>query len=831
MESFAKKQTLNLTISARFLGIFLAAVCWLVPLTRSAAAELPPDFSQDDLQDAIDAGGVITFPTNSIFALTATVTITNNVTFDGKRVATTFVTNYVVTTNDTTVVTNPVVTTNTAFLTVSNMVGFSGLATNGFRLFNVLSNVTVTFDHIQFVNGGGSLGGAISNGGNLILSNAFFRENHARGKNGRNGTASEVDATDGGNGFGGALFNVGTTLVYQSFFLKNTAEGGKGGLGQNGASDSLFGKPGGRGGNGGLAAGGAIYNRGTIQVVQTAFQGNSATAGDGGFAGLGGSAPFPGASGDAGAGGSAYGGAIYNLGFQTNSQSLYFDNRVFGGDTAAQLNFKNGRAGGNAAGGAVFNSKNFSLVNSTVVSNLCIAGIGGGVQAGALIYGGRGGNATGGGLHNIGNASLTNCTFAAGSISNGLGGLSLNADGLHNGAPGFRRGGNLYAGLGKTELLNCIVAYGAPTNSFGTLRNRGFNLSSDRSCAFVGLKSTNNSNPKLGELKDNGGPTFTMALLQGSPALDRGPLKTLDTNSPFDIDQRGTNRVDATNDIGAFESVGPFTVSGRVTFGSNQPAGGLVILVTNVATGSAITATNGNAITNDAEGNFSVVLDKGLYSFTPLKGGSNLINPVFTNILSDTELNLIVANITIKGRVTNKAGIGMMGVTISTTNEQFGQGFSVTSGVNGVYILKEVARSGTNVVSASGPNGMFFPASTNVVYPKTNNINFLRIPTFTVSGAITNNGFTNVIVTNLMVLLQTNSASGPLTNREQIVFTVSRGKFTFTNVLAGNYIVRPVATNLIFTPESKTFRVTSNVVNLKFVATNATTTVSTNAPE
>jgi hypothetical protein len=56
--------------------------------------------------------------------------------------------------------------------------------------------------------------------------------------------------------------------------------------------------------------------------------------------------------------------------------------------------------------------------------------------------------------------------------------------------------------------------------------------------------------PKLGPLQDNGGPTRTLALLPGSPAINRG-----NNAGVFDFDQRGFDRiVGKSADIGAFES-------------------------------------------------------------------------------------------------------------------------------------------------------------------------------------------------------------------------------------------------------------------------------------
>jgi hypothetical protein len=59
--------------------------------------------------------------------------------------------------------------------------------------------------------------------------------------------------------------------------------------------------------------------------------------------------------------------------------------------------------------------------------------------------------------------------------------------------------------------------------------------------------------PKLGPLQDNGGPTQTHALLEGSPAIDAGD----NTDAP-EFDQRGEGfpRIDPVTgiiDIGAFE--------------------------------------------------------------------------------------------------------------------------------------------------------------------------------------------------------------------------------------------------------------------------------------
>lgn len=101
------------------------------------------------------------------------------------------------------------------------------------------------------------------------------------------------------------------------------------------------------------------------------------------------------------------------------------------------------------------------------------------------------------------------------------------------------------------------------------------------------VNSTNNNlfgnDPNLGPLQDNGGPTFTHALLTGSPALDAGSAALLpadafdldgDTNltEALPFDQRGTGfaRVVGSGlDIGAFETQAVVATVGRLAIGSD----------------------------------------------------------------------------------------------------------------------------------------------------------------------------------------------------------------------------------------------------------------------
>ena len=86
---------------------------------------------------------------------------------------------------------------------------------------------------------------------------------------------------------------------------------------------------------------------------------------------------------------------------------------------------------------------------------------------------------------------------------------------------GPAQGGGV-AGVGGTlTLANSIVASSSSgSNCFGAIIDAGHNISTDASCNFSGPGSRNNTDPVLGPLGDYGGPTATMPLLAGSPAIN-----------------------------------------------------------------------------------------------------------------------------------------------------------------------------------------------------------------------------------------------------------------------------------------------------------------------
>ena len=84
------------------------------------------------------------------------------------------------------------------------------------------------------------------------------------------------------------------------------------------------------------------------------------------------------------------------------------------------------------------------------------------------------------------------------------------------------------------------------------MHSTGHNLiGRTQGCAFHQVSSDKlNTSAKLAALHDNGGPTQTMALQPGSPAIDA----ILKSACPLDVDQRGVPRPQGPRcDIGAYE--------------------------------------------------------------------------------------------------------------------------------------------------------------------------------------------------------------------------------------------------------------------------------------
>jgi hypothetical protein len=240
-------------------------------------------------------------------------------------------------------------------------------------------------------------------------------------------------------------------------------------------------------------------------------------------------------------------------------------------------------------GGGIQNSGNLVMIGCTLIGNSAPRGGGLYDRSGSLEMIGctvTGNSATnGGGLfqtHSYANtfptATLINSTVAGNSASKTGGGIDArdvltltNCTVSGNFTAGI--GGGVYSATGSITMANTIAAgntnvsgasdIGGPENVSGE-----FNLIGTGGSG--GLVSGVNGNivgavsPGLVSLGNNGGPTETIALLPGSPAIAAGdPALSVDGNGmPLTTDQRGLPRVyGGTVDIGAYELQPPTEVN------------------------------------------------------------------------------------------------------------------------------------------------------------------------------------------------------------------------------------------------------------------------------
>jgi hypothetical protein len=200
------------------------------------------------------------------------------------------------------------------------------------------------------------------------------------------------------------------------------------------------------------------------------------------------------------------------------------------------------------------------MTNSTLSGNEAIGGKGGDSPFPGGV-GGDGGDGLGGAIFNLdGTVVLVNVSIVSNTIHAGGPGLGPTPPSPSDGSPGNEEGGVYNYGLNapsQLTLTNALLAKANKADCFndsGTITLvAGSNLIErnglgGNACgipAFTG-------DPQVGPLADNGGGTFTHALLDGSPAIDAGT----DVGCPV-TDQRGRLRISPC-DIGAYERVSDF---------------------------------------------------------------------------------------------------------------------------------------------------------------------------------------------------------------------------------------------------------------------------------
>jgi hypothetical protein len=353
---------------------------------------------------------------------------------------------------------------------------------------------------------------------------------------------SGVTITQGASGLGGCILNTGTLTLTNTIVTgcKNFAE-----------------------------LGGGILNAGTAATLN--LSGSTVT---GNFTGSCDSTTILGA-----------GGGIFNyLGAVTLTDSTVSNNITMGGPDAASNGClgEGSFYGWGGGGGGIFNfDGKIALNKSTVSGNQ--SSYGGGVYNGGtgtlnLINSTVAGNlagAGGGGIENDSSFAIVSFSTISGNyaFSNpDLNPVSLNLPSTGSGGGSCciyvysdaSGGGAISNNDSYLTLNNSILSSSVGGNCFNNSPDPtislGHNLSDDATCASILTQSSdlNSTSAGLdpGGLKNNGGPTLTVALLATSPAVNAIPLSacTDTSGNPVTTDQRGVPRPQGSGcDIGAFE--------------------------------------------------------------------------------------------------------------------------------------------------------------------------------------------------------------------------------------------------------------------------------------
>jgi CSLREA domain-containing protein len=363
-------------------------------------------------------------------------------------------------------------------------------------------------------------------------------------------------------------------------------------------------------------------------------------------------------------------------GQEPDDDDIAFTDRVFhilsGNVTISGVTIEGGNV--SSDGGGIHNKGTLALLNSTLSGNKA---------------GGKGG-----GIYNVGTVTLTNVTISSNTAKNSGGGLfnysgtaTLNNVTIANNtadsdANGSGNGGGLFRYNGTINIKNTLVG-GNKDNSAGTkhldcsgkVTSQGYNLiQSTTGCTITDTTTGNLTglNPLLGPLANNGGPTFTHALLTGSPAIEAGNPAQPGSggNACAAKDQRGINRPGGlVCDIGAFEVEDPAQAGPNFIVTTSSDSSDGVCSFVNCSLREAILAANArpNGAAPD-QIRFSIA-PSGPKTLSPGSALPAIAQAVFIDATTQPG-----GPITLDG---SNAGAGANGLTISASNSKV-RGLTIT---------------------------------------------------------------------------------------------------------------------------------------------------------
>ena len=640
------------------------------------------------------------------------------------------------------------------------------------------NNSTRNFRIFNIASGGNlSISGVTVSGAKISSDGGAFRNQGILSVNN-----STISGNDSG-AFGGGIFNLfGTVTVSNSIFSGNTVLLGGGGICNSGSTGS----------------------EGTVTISNSTFSGNTATSGSGG--------------------------GILNK----SSSILNISNSTLSGNTASDgggairnygtLNINNSTLSGNNAfeGGGIRNNGTLNINNSTLSGNNVTIGGGGGISNDGTLnisnstFSGNTANGSGGGAIQInsGTVTISNSTISGNSATNG---------------------GGLRNRYGTLNIANTIIANSTSGGDYVGGNNATIGTNTNNLVEDGSISGAIAADPLLGPLANNGGPTFTMALLAGSPAIAAGNATVSNASPVSGVDQRGINRT--TSDIGAYSYGIQVTTTADAGAGSlrqaiddaNSTPGNDQISFNltgsssyTIALASAlpniVNASTAGTLTINGLGASSLTIDynQGNFSIFTINSGGNLsisgvtvtgANTSGTGGAFNNSGTLSISNSILSGNTASKGGgiynnpnanLSISNSTLSGNNAIFGAGIYNSGGnlnVTNSTLDNNIAsnpgggilntNSGTVTVtnstfsnnSAAGNGGGIYNESTLYVYNSTlsgNRANF--------GGGVFNNSNSTSNISN-----STFSANSAVTLGGGIFNQITNGIVTLTNsTLSGN---------------------------------------------